>query len=409
MTDISGKAARALTILIRFLTPVCILYFLDTAQLGWFYLINSVIAFSSFALSFESGYYFSCKANRRPHAAGVSRYLAWIGVSQALFSVTLAFPLIFVFLLISNLFSVPLFCALMLYSYSEVVANEFGRFLGNTNQVRWLVLRDLWRAISLLAAALVAIWLFKSISLPFFFVLLCFFNCCLIGVEHVLGGSAPPRPRIGHLLRLRLLRKLPLQIIYTSKGVILQSWLMYLYPIAERLIIGKTIGVSAVGKYGFIVALFQSVLTIFFLPDITRMRSAVISHLGRAAAPEKIAGLKALLVRTVLFALLMAAGTIAASAINERFGILSDFQVSIASVLAAMIFVVSNNFIYIVSPHFSRPPYTTATTIMTSTIHLCSLSLCYAAFYFLGIRSEILFVILSLGFVTQLIARKQYL
>ncbi len=184
---------------------------------------------------------------------------------------------------------------------------------------------------------------------------------------------------------------------------------MYLYPIAERLIIGKTMGVATVGKYAFIVALFQSVLTIFFLPDITRMRSVVISHLGRALASEKIAGLKALLVRTVLFALLMAAATIAASAINQRFGIVSDFQMSVAAVLAAMMFVVSNNFIYIVSPHFSRPPHTTATTIMTSAIHLCSLSLCYAAFYFLGVRSEILFVILGLGFVSQLIARKQYL
>ena len=405
----TGKAARALTILIRFLTPVCILYFLNTAELGWYYLINSVIAFSSFALSFESGYYFSRKSNRSAVPSGVIKYLNWIAMSQAVFSVTLAFPLIYVFLKISNYFSVQLFFALSFYSYSEVVVNEFGRFLGNTNQVRWLVLRDLYRACALLAAALLAIWLFKAIALPLFFVGLFFFNVCLAGVEYFAGRHAKPLRLFRHLLRLRVLKKLPLQIVYTSKGVILQSWLMYLYPIGERMIIDKTMGLSAVGKYGFIVALFQSVLTIFFLPDITRMRSVVISHLGRAGVSEKIAGLRALLVRTVLFAMVMAAVTLAASAINQHVGLLKNFHVTLAAVLAAMIYVVSNNFIYIVSPHFSRPPHTMASTIKTSAIHLCSLTLCYAAFYIFGIHSEILFLILSLGFIAQLVAREQYL
>lgn len=399
---------RGISVAVRIGFPMLVLLIANQEELGRYYLYNSAIAFILFAFTFESGIYFAKRA-LRPNTRGRRTTHFWQIVHvQTIFLVFLGIPAIAGFLAWLGTISVILFASMGFYLASEIIVNEFGKYLTNVNAVAWVVLRDLYRAVGFVTAGLVSLLAVGAVVAWQYFVAFGVFNLILAAFE------LREITRSNFSLRKAVRRKsyhaaLAGTVVTSARGLMAQASLAFAYPLLERMLLERTLGLGTVGAYALLSSIFQSFIATVFLPHIAKMRSILLARRPNAVAgAQRLTGLKSFLLQTLLVGTAIIVAVQAALYFAGQYPLLRKINVSPGFAVAALLAVLASNLISIVAPDYARKGNLARSTVVTTSIYGASLSLFWTCHRFFSADGWVLPLILGGGFIAQILARRRY-
>lgn len=395
---------RFISIFIRFLVPILITQISNQEELGLYYLYVSVFTFVIFVYSFELNFYFSKKeltSNEK------SQFINLIQLTAAIITVYLflGIPTLIGTQYIFTPFEKVTLVMSLLFVGSEKVLNEYGRFFTNLGLISKVIYLDLFRSISHLLSCVFSLTLTERILTTYYF--LSFFILNIIIIIVYLVSCRHKNNTISVKSTIFEIRKSIINGVITSKGVITQSFMSFIYPIIERFLLERTVGLTIVGGYVFFQTLIQSMISILFLPKISNLRKQAIYLSDSSSLNEKVSltGLTSLTMLTLVCGLVFAVFTqILLEFVKIEFKIEIDFIFSLVAILGAA----SLNISYIVSPHYARPSNYLAASLNTFTLSLITILCSYLLFLTFDSDSLIPFV-LAIGFILQIALRRKYL
>lgn len=401
-----GTLVRAATLGIRFLLPILILALATQEELGRYYLFAAAIALVVFFGTFELNIFFAKSYIEARSADLIFHHFKALLTATLFLYAVLGTPALLCFLWWTEENNPLLYCGVIFYASTEIVANEHGRFLTNINHVRNVIFRDLYRAACVVLAGLLSLTLSRRIVSWEYFSILGILNATLIVVEYFIAKRSVTEPVSSQDLRDQV--RSAICAIRQTRGAVAESGILYLYPLLERMVLERTVGLAVVGGYAFFSSIIQAALSVIFLPTIAKFRSLVLqmpASARRESAPM-VQGLLAFLLK--LFGIGLAVVFLLQLADQLDFSttrITFDPWFS----MAALTCVAASNLIYIVSPDFARPGKELSAAVTTAMIYACSLSFALLCFFWVTSNPAAIASILGAGGLLQLLVRKQYL
>lgn len=399
---------RAVSVSIRVIFPVLVLLIASQEELGRYYLYASAIAFIIFASTFESGTYFAKKYLRRSDEATSLTYLWQIVHVQIIFMILLGAPILAFIIHWLGDFRVGFYAAIIFYLFTEVVVNEFGRYLTNINKVKAVALRDLYRAVAFLGAGFLSLLAAGAVVAWQYFIAFGTFNL-ILAIADLARHRRFSRPgerawRRGRIYPAALFRS----VVGNARGLIAQAGLGYAYPLLERILLERTLGLGAVGGYALLISVFQSFNAVMFLPHIAKMRSVLLAPVRHARISAGLPGLRSFVIYNLLCGIVIIAVSQIAVILFSNYPIVRKVDLSIGFSFAALLFIIAGSVITIVSPDYAGKGNLLKSTLVTVAIYGVSLALFWVASQFLSGNHILLAAILSGGFIAQLLARHKY-
>lgn len=401
-----GIAVRAGTVGIRFFLPVFILALADQEELGRYYLYTSAIALIIFSITFELNLFFAKAYVNNPSKESIFQHFEGILKASLILYATFGTPALIGFLWWSEARDHTLYVTAFFYVGSEVVVNEYGRYLTNISQVKSVVFRDLYRAVSIVVAGILSLVLCNRIISWEYFFAFGLLNTALLMFEYfdAKRGVSELIPRVGMHQHFRH----TISAIGQTKGAVAQSGIVYLYPLIERIILERTVGLTVLGGYAFLSSVVQAAVSVMFLPAIARFRTLVLQLEGfhRAKESSKIPGLASFTLKIFGIGALVVLGLQLIGALELFEG---KFHIDPWFSITALVGVAANNLVYVVSPDFAKAGRVFTSTLVTSAIYVFSLLCAFLSFSFVAANHMVLGMILGVGFMLQIAVRQRYL
>ena len=401
-----GIAVRAGTVGIRFCLPFFILALADQEELGRYYLYTSAIALIVFTITFELNLFFAKAYVNSPSKESIFQHYQGILTTVLILYTTFGAPGLIGFLWWSGERDLTLYVTAFCYVSSEVVVNEYGRYLTNISQVKSVVFRDLYRAVAIVLAGLLSLVLCnKIISWEYFFAF-GLLNSALLMFEYfdAKRGVRELIPSVGLNQHVRF----TISAIRQTKGAVAQGGILFLYPFIERIILERTVGFAVLGGYAFLSSVVQAAVSVIFLPAIARFRTLVLQleSFHRERESSKIPGLASFTLKVFGIGALVVLGLQILGALDLFQG---KFHIDPWFSITALVGVAANNLVYVVSPNFAKTGRVFTSTLVTSVIYVFSLLCAFLCFSFVTANHMVLGMILGAGFILQIAARQRYL
>ncbi|MDH4395554.1 MAG: hypothetical protein QE278_07740 [Limnobacter sp.] len=401
-----GIAIRAGTVGIRFLLPVLVLAIANQEELGRYYLYTAAIALIIFSTTCEINLFFSKAYVQDPSQSLIFQHFIGLLTTALILNTTFGSPILVSFLWWSGERDFKIYVAFFYYLNSEVVVNEYGRYLTNISKVNSVVFRDLYRAISLVLSALISLASCEKIVTWEFFLAFGLFNTALLLFEYFYARSffngTIPNFELSNNIRTTI------AAIRQTRGAIAQSAISYFYPLFERIILERTVGLSTLGGYALLTSLIQAAVSVLFLPTIARFRTTVLqlhSCIEKKGSLE-IPGLTTFMLKV------LGTGTILILSLQftVSLGLLEGkFDVDVWFSIAALVGVASSNVMYVVSPDYARVGRIYSSMLITISIYTCTLLSLFMYAKLFSNNHIFISSILTGGFFVQILVRQRYL
>jgi hypothetical protein len=401
-----GIVIRAVSVGIRFCLPILILAIAGQEELGRYYLYTSAIALIIFCSTFELNLYFAKTYVNNPSKEYIFQHFQGVLTTALILNAIFGCPALIGFLWWSGERDIDLYVTAFFYVSTEVVVNEYGRYLTNISKVKSVVYRDLYRAVSIVLAGVISLVLFQKVVSWMYFFIFGLLNATLLMFENYNAKREIREltPSVGLHQHIQV----TISTIRQTKGAVAQSSLVYLYPLIERIMLESTVGLAVLGGYAFLSSVIQASVSVIFLPAIARYRTLVL-QLGtfrRESESSKIPGLACFILKTLCLGVLVVFGLHTLSMINIFQG---KFSIDPWFSIIALVGVAANNLIYVVSPDFAKAGRVFTSTLVTSFIYVFSLLCAFLFFTFVAANHMLVGLILGLGFILQIAARQRYL
>jgi O-antigen/teichoic acid export membrane protein len=254
--------------------------------MGEYYLFVTFFTFTVFLIALELAIPFSKEYLHRHSSASKRRVFTSLVLSQGALATLLSIPAAAFYFATRPTGDVsPMLFALFAAAIvSETCVNEVGRFFWNIGETDTASRRDLVRTVFFVVAVVGSVAIEGQVVAVTSLATMTMANVLILCVETQRWGHVPRLSGLGR----RSVRTLQARIrrsMSESLPQVLHMQIIAVQPLLERVLVERSMGLSAVGSYSFQYSMIQAGAGLILLPVIATTRRAILS----AATPEDLA------------------------------------------------------------------------------------------------------------------------